>query len=133
MDPATLAATVTSLLAPYLAKAGGAVLDHAAAAVPDALARLWQTVTKRFEGKPAASGAAADLAAHADNQDRQDAFALQLKMMLEEDREFATALLEQVKELQGDNIGNIGQVNIKTGNVSGSTFVIGNNNDVRNS
>ncbi len=133
MDPATLAATVTSLLAPYLAKAGGAVLDRAAAAVPDALSRLWQTVTKRFESKPAASGAADDLAGHADDKDRQDAFALQLKMLLEEDREFAAALLEQVKELQGDNIGNIGQVNIKTGNVSGSTFVIGNNNDVRNS
>ncbi len=130
MDPAMLATTVTSLLAPYLAKAGGAILDRAAAQLPDAASRLWDAISKRFEGNPTAAGAAADLVKNASDQDRQDSFTLQLKMALKEDKEFASALQELVKQV-GDDSGGISHINIKTGNVSGSAFVIGNNNDVK--
>jgi hypothetical protein len=135
MDPATLAATVTAFLTPILAKAGGAILDSAAAGIPDAVGgiatRLWTTIRKRFEGNPAATGAAADLAKDASDKDKQDAFQLQLKMALKEDREFAEALLALVKEAGGTD--NIGDVSIKTGDISHSAIVIGNDNDVKSS
>jgi poly-gamma-glutamate capsule biosynthesis protein CapA/YwtB (metallophosphatase superfamily) len=130
MDPAMLATTVTSLLAPYLAKAGGAILDRAAAGLPDAASHLWEAVMKRFEGNPAAAGAATDMAKNASDQDRQEAFQLQLKMALKNDPEFASAVQELVKKAGGDT-DNSTHINIQTGNVSGSAFVIGNNNNVK--
>ena len=130
MDPALLATTVTSFLAPYLAKAGGAILDRAAAGLPDAVAHLWDAVTKRFEGNPAAAGAATDLATNASDQDRQDAFQLQLKMALKNDPDFAAAVQDLVKKASGGT-DNSTHINIQTGNVTGSAFVIGNNNNVK--
>ena len=130
MDPALLAASVTSFLAPYLVKAGGAILDRAAAGLPDAASHLWDAVSKRFEGNPAAAGAASDLAKNASDKDMQDAFQLQLKMALKNDPDFASAVEELVKKAGGDTGGT--HINITTGNVSGSAFVVGNNNSVKN-
>lgn len=130
MDPATLAATVTGLLAPYLAKAGAAILDRAAAGLPDAVSHLWDAITKHFEGNPSAAGAAADLAKDSSDKDRQDAFQLQLKMALKNDPEFASAVQDLVKKAGGDTEGGH-NISIKTGDVTGSAFVIGNNNDVK--
>jgi hypothetical protein len=113
MDPAALALTVTNLLAPYLAKAGGAILDRATAGLPDAVSHLWDAVTKHFEGKPAAAGAATELAKNASDQDLQDAFQLQLKMALKNDPEFARGVQELVKQAGGDTITNTATV---TGN-----------------
>lgn len=127
MDPATLAASVTGLLAPYLAKAGGAILDRAAAGLPEAATKLWDTITKHFEGKPAAAGAATDLASNASDQDRQEAFQLQLKMALKNDPEFASAVQELVKNA-GGNTDN----SIHIGNVTSSGVAIGNNNSINN-
>ncbi len=131
MDPATLAASVTGLLAPYLAKAGGAILDRATAGLPDAAAHLWEAITKHFEGKPAATAAAADLASNASDADQQAAFALQLKMALKNDPEFASAVQELAKKAGGDPEGGGHNVTITTGDVSGSAIVFGNNNDVK--
>jgi hypothetical protein len=130
MDPAALALTATNLLAPYLAKAGGAILDRAAAGLPDAVFHLWDTVTRHFEGKPAAAGAATDLAKKPSDQDLQAAFQLQLKMALKNDPEFASAVQGLVKEA-GGNTDNSTHISINTGSVTGSAFVIGNNNDVK--
>ncbi len=130
MDPAALAVTVTSMLAPYLAKAGSAVLDRAAAGLPDAVSHLWDAIIKHFEGKPAAAGAATDLAKNASDQDLQDAFQLQLKMALKNDPDFASAVQDLVKQA-GGNTDNSTHININTGNVTGSAFVVGNNNQVK--
>ena len=130
MDPAMLAATVTSFLAPYLAKAGGAILDRATAALPDAASHLWEAISKHFEGKPAAAAAAADLAKNASDEDQQAAFALQLKMALKNDPEFAAAVQELATKAGADTGGGH-NISINTGNVTGSSFVIGNNNDVK--
>ena len=124
MDPAMLATAVTSLLAPYLAKAGGAILDRATAALPDAVAHLWDTVTKHFEGKPAAA-AAADLAQKPSDEDQQALFALQLKMALKNDPDFAAAVEELVKKASPEQQGGH---NVTIGNVSGSSVIFGNNN-----
>lgn len=129
MDPATLAATITTFLAPYLAKAGGAILDRAAAGLPDLAGRLWNTIEQRFQGNPAATGAADDLAKNASDPDKKEAFELQLKMALKEDREFAEALLALVKEAGADT--STGNISVKTGDVSHSAIVIGDQNDVK--
>ncbi len=130
MDPATLATAVTGLLAPYLAKAGGAILDRAAAGLPDAVSHLWDSVTKHFEGKPAAAAAATDLAKNASDEDQQAAFALQLKMALKNDPEFASAVEDLVKKAGGDAQGSH-NVTFTTGNISGSSIVVGDNNTVK--
>ncbi len=130
MDPATLATAVTGLLAPYLAKAGGAILDRAAAGLPDAVSHLWDSITKHFEGKPAAAAAATDLAKNASDEDQQAAFALQLKMALKNDPEFASALEDLVKKAGGEPQGGH-NVTFTTGNISGSSIVVGDNNTVK--
>ncbi len=127
MDPATLATAVTSLLAPYLAKAGGAILERATDALPDQVAHLWNAVTSHFEGKPAAAAAATDLAKNASDEDQQAAFALQLKMALKNDPDFAAAVQDLVKKAGGESEGGH-NVTITTGNVTGSAIVFGNNN-----
>ncbi len=126
MDPATLAAAATSLLAPYLAKAGGAILDRATAALPDQVAHLWDAITKHFEGKPAAA-AASDLAQKPADQDQQALFALQLKMAIKDDPDFAAAVEDLMKKAGGDQQGGH-NVTITTGNITGSAIVFGNNN-----
>ncbi len=130
MDPATLATAVTGILAPYLAKAGGAILDRAAAGLPDAVSHLWDSVTKHFEGKPAAAAAATDLAKNASDEDQQAAFALQLKMALKNDPEFASAVEDLVKKAGGEPQGSH-NVTFTTGNISGSSIVVGDNNTVK--
>src|SRR5512135_3090072 len=95
MDPATLAASVTALLGPYLAKAGTTLAAEAVKRLPDALGGLWKAVAQRFQHKPAAEAAANDLTAKPDDEDNQAAFALQLKKMLKEDPTF----LEEIADL----------------------------------
>jgi hypothetical protein len=100
MDPATLAASVTALLAPYLAKAGASLADEALKHLPEAVGGLWQAVAQHFKGKPAAEGAANDLTAMAEDTDNQEAFSLQLKKNLKEDPAFAeqiNGLLEKAQ------------------------------------
>jgi poly-gamma-glutamate capsule biosynthesis protein CapA/YwtB (metallophosphatase superfamily) len=146
MDPATLAAIVTGFIAPYLAKAGQTLMDGAVAKLPDATAKLWDAISDRFKGNPAAAGAANDLAENTADPDNQEAFKLQLKKALKEDEEFAKVLLVLVKEVKeakqgditnaggvvatGEGIG-VGKIEIG-GNVSGSAIVTGSENQVRN-
>jgi len=127
MDPATLAASVTALLAPYLAKAGAALADEAIKKLPEAVGGLWQAVAQRFKGKPAAEGAANDLTAKADDTDNQEAFSLQLKKMLKDDPAFAEqidGLLQKAQASVSINQG-AGSVGI-VGNVAGN-IVLGPN------
>ncbi len=126
MDPATLATAVTSLLAPYLAKAGGAILDRATAALPDAVANLWGKVTKHFEGQPAAAAATA-LAEKPSDEDQQALFAAQLKIALKNDPDFSAAVEDLLKKASPEQAGSH-NVTVTTGNVSGSAIVFGNNN-----
>lgn len=140
MDPATLAATATTLLAPYLAKLGKSLMDESGARLPETVSKLWELITARFKGNPTASGAANDLAQKADDIDNQEAFALQLKKLLKNDEEFAGALQSMLKEAQGQ-ISNVGDGAVATngsigvgkieigGDVSGN-IVVGNNNQV---
>jgi hypothetical protein len=140
MDPVTLATSVTALIAPYLAKMGESAMDEAGAKMPEKIGKLWGAISSRFKGNPAASGVANDLVKKADDRDNQEAFTLQLKKILKEDDEFASALQVILKEPQGSvsNVGDgavaangsiaVGRIDIG-GDVSGN-IVIGNNNQV---
>lgn len=138
MDPATLAVTATTLLAPYLAKLGKSFMEEAGARLPDKVGKVWETIITRFKGNPTASRIANDLVKNADEPDNQEAFTLQLKKILKEDEEFANALQSMLKEAQGQisNMGDgaiatngsiaVGKIEIE-GDLSGN-ITIGNNN-----
>lgn len=140
MDPATLAVTATTLLAPYLAKLGESFVEEAGARLPDKVGKLWEMIAARFKGNATASSVANDLVEKADDTDNQEAFAFQLKKLLKEDEEFAGALQSMLKEAQGQ-ISNVGDGAVATngsigvgkieigGDVSGN-IVVGNNNQV---
>ena len=108
MDPATLATTATSLLLPYIAKAGKLTLDKISEEMPETLGKLWKAISKRFEGKPAAAEAAQDLATHPEDTDNQEVFTMQLKKALKEDEDFAKLLADLVEQAKSDSSIHIG-------------------------
>jgi hypothetical protein len=140
MDPVALAATVTGLLAPFLAKMGESMMEEVSANLPEKIGKLWGTISNRFKGNPTASGAASDLVKNAEDPDNQEAFALQLKKALKEDADFANLLVDLLEEAQG-SISNVGDGAVATrgsiavgkiqvgGDVSGN-IAIGNNNQI---
>ena len=142
MDPATLAATATSFLAPYLIKAGQTLADQAVERLPQGVSKVWSYVLEKFQGKPAAEEAANDLASNADDEDSQAAFRKQLKKLLEDPAIVAelSDLLTKGKESVGINVqsgavatgGGVaaGQGGIAVGGSVGGNIVTGNNNTV---
>jgi hypothetical protein len=140
MDPVTLAAAATSILLPYLAKAGKIVLEDVAQQLPETAGKLWDKIAEKFEAKPAAQGAAQDLVGKADDKDNQEAFELQLRKMLKEDPAFADELSALVDKAQKESISLQGSGAVATsggvaagqggvaiqGNVQGN-IVLGNN------
>ncbi len=100
MDPATIAAAATALLAPYLAKAGEKAAEKLGEALPENLGKLWGAIGQKFKGKPAAEEAAKDLAAAPADEDNQAAFRKELKKSLSEDVEFVQALTHLLQAAQ---------------------------------
>jgi hypothetical protein len=141
MDPIPLAAAATSLLAPFIKKAGAAALDKLAEQLPDAVGRIWNAVSNKSGSITEAAG---DLAEKPDDADNEVVFKKQLQKAFEKDQEFAsmiTDLIEQAKSesgktIVGDQITTsadnnsiaVGKVSIG-GNVSGN-LTIGNNNQI---
>ena len=135
MDPVTLASTVTAFLAPVLTKFGENFAE-------DAGKKLWDTITGKFKDKPAASGAANEFAANAEDSDNQEAFSLQLKKALKEDPDFAQEIAQLLNQYR-KNVGGISNVSdstvaaegsiatgsIQTGDIK-SNFIIGNQNTI---
>jgi hypothetical protein len=142
MDPATLAAGVTSFLAPYLVKAGQALANEAMEHLPEGVNKVWSYVTEKFQGKPAAQEAAKDMASNAKDEDNQAAFRKELRKLLEDPTVLAelSSLLEKGKESVGINVqsgavatgGGVaaGQGGIAVGGSVGGSVVMGNNNTV---
>ena len=141
MDPITLATAASSLLAPYIKKAGAAALDKIAESMPETAGKLWNAITSKSDN---AADAANDLAKYPDDADNEVFFKKALQKAIEKDQDFASLLADLVKEANseaGDTVGGdkidvkadnsstaVGKVSIG-GNVSGN-FVIGNNNQV---
>ena len=139
MDPITLATAATSLLAPYIKKAGAAAMDKLVEHLPEFVGKIWEAIASRSSG---AADAAADLAKNPEDADNEVFLKKQLQKALEKDQDFAgllTDLMEKAKNESGDTVGGdkitvsannnstaVGKVSIG-GNVNGN-FVIGNNN-----
>ena len=139
MDPITLATTATTLLAPFIKKAGAAALDKLAEQLPDTVGKIWNAISNK---SGSITEAASDLAQNPEDADNEVVFKKQLQKALEKDQDFAmqlTELIEKAKSESGINIGGdgvvadhnstaVGSVQIG-GNIDGN-FVIGNNNQV---
>jgi hypothetical protein len=141
MDPITLATAATTLLAPFIKKAGAAALDQLAEKLPDAVGKIWNTISNKSDR---ITEAASELAANPDDAFNEENFRRQLQKTLEKDPEFAsllTDLIEKAESESGKPVGGdqittsannnsnaVGKISIG-GNVSGN-FTIGNNNQV---
>jgi len=143
MDPITLAATATTLLAPFIKKAGTAVLDKLAEQLPDALGKVWNALSNKSDS---ITEAASDLAQAPDDSFNEENFKRRLQKTFEKDQEFASLMADLIEKAEseagkpagGDQITAtasnnsvaVGKISVG-GNVSGN-FVIGNNNQVSN-
>ena len=139
MDPITLAAAATSLLAPYIKKAGEKALDKIAEQLPEALGKVWNAIMNKSSN---VADAANDLAKNPNDADNEVYFKKQLQKALEKDEDFASELTDLVERAKSDPSLNRGGDNVTAnnnsvavgkisvgGNVNGN-FVIGNNNQV---
>jgi hypothetical protein len=139
MDPITLATAATSLLAPFIKKAGAAAMDKLAERLPEAVGKVWEAISNRAKG---AADAASDLASNPDDADNEVFLKKQLQKALEKDPEFASLLTDLMEKAKSDpsitsggdsvvasnNSIAVGKISVG-GNVSGN-FTIGNNNQV---
>ena len=139
MDPITLAATASSILAPFIKKAGAAAMDKLAESLPDTVGKMWNAISNKSES---VKEAASDLAKNPDDADNEVFLKKQLQKALEKDQEFAvlmTDLIEKAKSESSNTVGGdqittsannnstaVGKISVG-GNVSGN-FNIGNNN-----
>jgi len=116
MDPITLATAATSLLAPFIKKAGTATLEKIAEKFPESVGKIWDTITNR---SGIVTEAANDLAKNPDDADNEVFFKKQLQKALEKDQDFAgllTDLLEKAKNDPSINIGGDGVVAMNNSN-----------------
>lgn len=141
MDPITLAAAASSILAPFIKKAGAAAMDKLAESLPDTVGKMWNAISNKSESVKDAAG---DLAKNPDDADNEVFLKKQLQKALEKDQEFAsllTELVEKAKSEAGDTVGGdkisvsannsstaVGKISVG-GNVNGN-FTIGNNNQI---
>lgn len=117
MDPLTIATTAATSLSPYLLKAGEKAVEKVGEKLPDLAGKMWNAITARFKGKPAAEEAAKDLIARPDDQLNQSAFANQLRKVLEADPMFAAELerlLNSAHREGGDTLINTGSGAVAT-------------------
>jgi len=147
MDPATLAASVTSFLAPFLLKAGQSLAERALDKLPDGVSQVWDYISQKFTGRPAAEEAIREILSLPDDTDNREAFVLQLKKILKENPavmdELASLLQAGEAKISGGDIGRVGSGAAASGgsvaagaggiaiqgDVSGN-IIIGNNNSV---
>lgn len=114
MDPATMAATATTLLLPYIKKGGEKLAETLGEKVPAEVAKVWKAVTSRFKGKAAAEEAVKDLALRADDPDCQAAFRKELRKLLETNPDFISELARLLAAASADTINNVGSGAVAT-------------------
>lgn len=105
MDPTTigvLASSVVTVLAPYLAKAGEEFAKEAGKTAGAKIGALYQAIKARFQDRPAAAEALADVEAMPDDGDAQAALRLQLKKQMGSEPAFADTLRQLLEEIGQD-------------------------------
>lgn len=140
LDLVALTHSVTAAivpLMPYLFKAGEKAAEEAGKKVGgetwEWAKGLWAKLRPNVEAKPAALEAAHDVAQTPENEDAQAALRLQLKKLLSEDNALAQEVAQMMRQpaasitvaASGEGAIGIG------GDVSGSTIVTGNRNQVQ--
>jgi len=105
MDPITLAAAASSLLAPFLKKAGAAALDKIAEQLPDTVGKVWNAISNKSSN---ITEAASDLANNPDDADNEVVFKKQLQKAFEKDQDFAILLTDLIEKAKSDPSINIG-------------------------
>src|SRR5215510_14965955 len=98
MDPITLATAATSLLAPFIKKAGTAALDRLAEQLPDAVGKVWNAIVNKSSNL---REAARDLAQNPDDTDNEVYFRKQLQKAFEKDQDFASLLTDLLEKTNG--------------------------------
>jgi len=103
LDPASATALATSavaLIQPYLPALATKAAETLGEKVPDGIGKLWAGLKERFAKKPSAEEALQDLLKDPNNADVQAAFRVQLKKLLDEDKEFAASLKKLTEQAQ---------------------------------
>ncbi|MCB0118773.1 MAG: toll/interleukin-1 receptor domain-containing protein [Anaerolineales bacterium] len=139
MDPITLAATVTTILSPFIKKAGEAAAEKIGEKFPDSIGKIWSAVSKKSDN---VAEAATDLAKNPDDADNEVVLKKQLQKAFEKDQELAEMIAELVEKTKSEaNISNIGDGAVATdhsnavgkieigGDLSGN-ITIGNGNSI---
>jgi hypothetical protein len=141
MDPIMLATAATSLLAPFIKKAGAAALDKLAEQLPDTVGKIWNALSKKSDR---VTEAASELAQKPDDAFNEENFKRQLQKTFEKDQEFASLMTDLIEKAKSESSNTVGgdQINVSAdnnstavgkisigGNVSGN-FTIGNNNQI---
>ena len=140
MDIGALASSVTAALVPllpYLLKAGDKAAEEAGKTVGSQSLEwaksLWIKLKPTVEAKPAALEAAQDVAESPEDEDAQVALRRQLRKLLTEDQ----SLAEEVSRLlvqgraAGIKLSAMGERSVAIGDVTSSTIVIGDHNQVK--
>lgn len=113
-----LAIEAVKFLSPYLLKVGEKAAEQIGEKLPQAVGQLWQTITAKFKGKPAAEEAVTDIVSKPEDQFTQAALVNQLKKLLESEPAFEPELrrlLDEAKREAGDTIINTGSGAVATG------------------
>jgi len=126
MDPITLATAATSLLAPFIKKAGAVALDKIAEKFPESVGKIWNAISKKSDS---ITDAASDLAKNPDDADNEVFFKKQLQKALEKDQDFASQLTDLLETAKGDSSINIGGDGVVANN---NSVAVGNNLQANN-
>lgn len=128
--------TLTALLAPHLPtlmKLGGKAAESAASKVGadtwETVKKIWAKLSPRIEAKESAKEAAIDVANNPDDEDLQAALRVQLKKLLDQDKELEDAIAKILADTPPEVIAGVqitqnvtGNKNLTIGQMSGGTF-----------
>jgi hypothetical protein len=128
--------TLTALLAPHLPtlmKLGGKAAESAASKIGadtwETVKKIWAKLSPRIEAKESAKEAAIDVANNPDDEDLQAALRVQLKKLLEQNKELEDAIAKILADTPPEVIAGVqitqnvtGNKNLTIGQMSGGTF-----------
>jgi hypothetical protein len=115
--------TLTALLAPHLPtlmKLGGKAAESAASKIGtdtwEVAKKIWDKLSPTVEKKEAAKEAAIDVANNPEDEDLQAALRVQLKKLLEQDKELAQAIAKILSDTPPEAIAGVQITQNVTGN-----------------
>ena len=147
IDIALLATGAWTMIQPYLPILATKAAEEIGTKVPEAVGKVWNAITKKFETKPAANEALEDVLKSPDDLDTQATFRQQLKKVMAEDNSFAidlSKILEAAGDTykatltgsgaiaQGSGAKAVGQGGVMIGGDVTGNFVMGDENTVNN-